>query len=82
MNTSLFLSDEVYERIEPPPNPTIKNKVQTKYKNIIKKKFHISPNITTSKSYGFKMGTFESSPPEVILQLLTSFGNKMVRTGT
>ena len=37
---------------------------------------------TTSETYKFKVGTFNSGHPEEILQLLTKFDKAVVRTGT
>ena len=50
--------------------------------NLIKIKLWRSPNITTSKTYEFKMGAFKSAPLEGIQHLLTNFDNAVAGTGT
>ena len=81
MRTYLFPSTQVYAIIEPPPILTIKKEVEIKNKNIIKIKLRLNPNSSTSEKYEFKVGTFNSSPQEEILQLLTKFDKEVVGTG-
>ena len=81
MRTSLFPSNQVYAIIEPPPISMIKKDVDIKDENIIKIKLRRNPSSTTSEKYEFKVGTFNSSPQEEILQLLTKFDKAVVGTG-
>ena len=60
----------------------IKKEVVIKDKNIINIKLRCSTINTTSDTYEFKMGNFESSPLEEILQLLTKFDKTVVGEGT
>ena len=82
MKNYLFLSTKVYARIDPPPITMIKKEVDIKDKNTIKIKIQRSPNITNSKTYEFKIGTFDSGNLDEFLQLLTNFDEAVVRTGT
>ena len=64
MNTSLFLSTNVYTSIEPPPISIIKKEVDIKDKHLIKIKIQCSPNRKTYETHELKMGNFEPALPE------------------
>ena len=82
INTSLFLSTNVYAINEPSSILMIKKEVEIKDKNLIKIKLRRNQISTTSEKYLFRVGNFESGSPEEILQLLINFDKAMVGTRT
>ena len=64
MKNYLFSSTNIYAIIDPPPILVIKYEFEIKDKNLIKINLRHNLISATSKTYEFKMGTFESGHPE------------------
>ena len=69
---------EAFPIIEPPTITLLKKGEEIKYKNLIKIKLCHNPINATSETYEFNMGTFKSSSPEEVIQLLNNFNKAVV----